>query len=469
RQLWWGHRIPAWYCDDCGEITVSRETPTKCSKCGSEHIHQDPDTLDTWFSSALWPFSTMGWPDENSEDYKKYYPTNTLVTGYDIIPFWVMRMMFSGIEQTGKVPFDTVLIHGLVRDSQGRKMSKSLGNGIDPLLVIDEYGADALRFTLATGNSPGNDMRFSDERVKASRNFANKLWNAARFVLMYLGEDYKYDGLPKDLAVEDKWILSKLNTLAKEVTDNLDKFELGIAIQKLYDFIWDVFCDWYIEISKIRLQSGEGADTAKAVLVYVLTGILKLLHPFMPFITEEIYQALPHDTESIMISEWPKYDEALNFAAEETEMEKIMSAIRAIRNRRAEMNIPPSKKATVYVETALENTFNMGAEFIKRLASTNEVNVSADFSNLENTVTIITDDAKIYIPLGELVDFEAERKRLEKELAAAQDKLDFINKKLNNPGFVNKAPEKVVAQNKEDADKLEEKIANLKNSIENLG
>lgn len=469
RQLWWGHRIPAWYCDDCGEITVSRETLTACSKCGSTHIHQDPDTLDTWFSSALWPFSTMGWPDENSEDFKKYYPTNTLVTGYDIIPFWVMRMMFSGIEQTGRVPFDTVLIHGLVRDSQGRKMSKSLGNGIDPLLVIDEYGADALRFTLATGNSPGNDMRFSDERVKASRNFANKLWNAARFVLMYLGEDYNYNGLPKELAVEDKWILSKLNTLAKEVTDNLDKFELGIAIQKLYDFIWDVFCDWYIEISKIRLQSGEGAETAKAVLVYVLTDILKLLHPFMPFITEEIYQALPHEEESIMISAWVQYDEALNFADEETEMEKIMSAIRAIRNRRAEMNIPPSKKATVYVETALADTFNMGAEFIKRLASTNEVNVSSDFSGLENTVTIITNDAKIYIPLGELVDFEAERKRLEKEMAAAQDKLDFINKKLNNPGFVNKAPEKVVAQNREDAAKLEEKIANLKNSIDNLG
>lgn len=468
RQLWWGHRIPAWYCEDCGEITVSRETPCACEKCGGKNIHQDPDTLDTWFSSALWPFSTMGWPDKTA-DYAKYYPTNTLVTGYDIIPFWVMRMMFSGLEQTGQVPFDTVLIHGLVRDALGRKMSKSLGNGIDPLLVIDEYGADALRFTLATGNSPGNDMRFSDEKVKASRNFANKLWNAARFVLMYLGDDYKYDGLPGDLAIEDKWIISKVNSLAKEVTDNLDKFELGIAIQKLYDFIWDVFCDWYIEISKIRLQSGEGADTAKAVLVYVLTDILKLLHPFMPFITEEIYQALPHDTESIMISEWVKYDEALNFAAEEAEMERVMKAIRAIRNRRSEMNIPPSKKASVHVETAFAETFNTGAEFIKRLAYANAVEIGNDFSSIENTVAIITDDAKIYIPLGELINFDEERKRLEKELAAAQDKLDFINKKLNNPGFVSKAPEKVVAQNREDAAKLEEKIANLKKSIENLG
>ncbi len=312
-------------------------------------------------------------------------------------------------------------------------------------------------------------MRFSDEKVMASRNFANKLWNAARFVLMYLGEDYNYSGLPSELAIEDKWIVSKVNTLAKDVTENLEKYELGIAVQKLYDFIWDVFCDWYIEISKIRLQSGKGADTAKAVLVYVLTDILKLLHPFMPFITEEIYQAIPHDTESIMVSKWVEYDENLNFAADEAEMEKIMQAIRAVRNRRSEMNIPPSKKATVFVETVCADTFNMGAEFIKRLASANEVEVASDFSSLENTVTIITDDAKIYIPLGELVDFEAERKRLEKELAAAQDKLDFINKKLNNPGFVNKAPEKVVAQNREDAAKLEEKIANLKKSIDNLG
>ena len=468
RQLWWGHRIPAYYCDDCGEVMVSKDEVHKCSKCGSEHIHQDPDTLDTWFSSALWPFSTMGYP-KNTPELDYFYPTNTLVTGYDIIFFWVARMIFSAVEHTGKVPFDTVFIHGIVRDSQGRKMSKSLGNGIDPLLIIDEYGADALRFTLATGNSPGNDMRFSDDRVKASRNFANKLWNAARFVLMYLGEDYKYNGLPNDLAIEDKWIISKVNSLAKEVTENLEKFELGIAVQKLYDFIWDVFCDWYIEISKIRLQSGEGAETAKAVLVYVLTDILKLLHPFMPFITEEIYQAIPHDTESIMISKWVEYDESLNFSADEDQMEKIMTAIRAIRNRRSEMNIPPSKKATVYIETSLVDTFTMGAEFVKRLASSNEVVVANDFSHLENTVTIITDDAKIYIPLGELVDFEAERKRLEKEMAAAQDKLDFINKKLNNPGFVNKAPEKVVQQNREDAAKLEEKIANIKNSIETLG
>ncbi len=468
RQLWWGHRIPAYYCDDCGEVMVSKEEVHKCSKCGSEHVHQDPDTLDTWFSSALWPFSTMGYPN-NTPELNYFYPTNTLVTGYDIIFFWVARMIFSAVEHTGKVPFDTVFIHGIVRDAQGRKMSKSLGNGIDPLLVIDEYGADALRFTLATGNSPGNDMRFSDDRVKASRNFANKLWNAARFVLMYLGEDYKYEGLPKDLAIEDKWIISKVNSLAKEVTENLEKFELGIAVQKLYDFIWDVFCDWYIEISKIRLQSGEGAETAKAVLVYVLTDILKLLHPFMPFITEEIYQAIPHDTESIMISKWVEYDESLNFTEDEEQMEKIMTAIRAIRNRRSEMNIPPSKKATVYIETSLVDTFNMGTEFVKRLASSNEVVVKGDFSHLENTVTIITDDAKIYIPLGELVDFEAERKRLEKEMAAAQDKLDFINKKLNNPGFVNKAPEKVVQQNRDDAAKLEEKIANIKNSIETLG
>ena len=468
RQLWWGHRIPAYYCDDCGEVMVSAQEVHTCSKCGSNHVHQDPDTLDTWFSSALWPFSTLGYPDDTKE-LEYFYPTDTLVTGYDIIFFWVARMIFSGVEHMGQVPFHTVLIHGLVRDAQGRKMSKSLGNGIDPLLVIDQYGADALRFTLATGNAPGNDMRFSDEKVKASRNFANKLWNAARFVLMYLGNDYSYPGLPKDLAIEDKWILSKVNTLAKEVTDNLERFELGIAVAKLYDFIWDVFCDWYIEIAKIRLQSGEGADTAKAVLVYVLTNILKLLHPFMPFITEEIYQAIPHDTESIMISKWPEYDPTLSFADEEAQMEKIMDAIRAIRNRRAEMNIPPSKKSKVYVETVFSDVFAVGSEFIKRLAYASDVEIADAFGDLGNPVTIVTNDAKIYIPLGDLVDFEAEAKRLQKELAAAEEKLAFINKKLDNPGFVNKAPEKVVQQNRDEAAKLTEKIANLRSSLENLG
>ena len=468
RQLWWGHRIPAYYCDDCGEVMVSAQEVHTCSKCGGNHVHQDPDTLDTWFSSALWPFSTLGYPDDTKE-LEYFYPTDTLVTGYDIIFFWVARMIFSGVEHMGQVPFHTVLIHGLVRDAQGRKMSKSLGNGIDPLLVIDQYGADALRFTLATGNAPGNDMRFSDEKVKASRNFANKLWNAARFVLMYLGNDYSYPGLPKDLAIEDKWILSKVNTLAKEVTDNLERFELGIAVAKLYDFIWDVFCDWYIEIAKIRLQSGEGADTAKAVLVYVLTDILKLLHPFMPFITEEIYQAIPHDTESIMISKWPEYDPTLSFADEEAQMEKIMDAIRAVRNRRAEMNIPPSKKSKVYVETAFSDVFAVGSEFIKRLAYASDVEIADAFGDLGNTVTIVTNDAKIYIPLGDLVDFEAEAKRLQKELAAAEEKLAFINKKLDNPGFVNKAPEKVVQQNRDEAAKLTEKIANLRSSLENLG
>ena len=468
RQLWWGHRIPAYYCADCGEVIVSKEDVHTCPKCSSHNVEQDPDTLDTWFSSALWPFSTLGWPDKTPE-LEYFYPTNTLVTGYDIIFFWVARMIFSAVEHTGSVPFDTVLIHGLVRDAQGRKMSKSLGNGIDPLEIIGEYGADALRFTLATGNSPGNDMRFSDDKVKASRNFANKLWNAARFVLMYLGDDYSFNGLPQELAPEDKWIISKVNTLAADVTANLEKFELGIAIQKLYDFIWDVFCDWYIEISKIRLQSGEGAETAKAVLVYVLTDILKLLHPFMPFITEEIYQALPHDCASIMISSWPKYDSALDFAAEEQQIEKIMQAVRAIRNRRAEMNIPPSKKAAVFVETDDVNTFTYGAEFIKRLASASDVFVSDCADNTENCVSIVTDSARIFIPMGELVDFDAEKKRLQKELAAAQDKLDFINKKLSNPGFVGKAPQKVVEQNRADAAKLEEKIAGLKESLSSLG
>ena len=468
RQLWWGHRIPAWYCSDCGEVIVSKTDPDCCPKCGSKNITQDPDTLDTWFSSALWPFSTLGWPEKTPE-LEHFYPTNTLITGYDIIFFWVARMIFSGCEHMGKYPFDTVFIHGIVRDSQGRKMSKSLGNGIDPLEVIDKYGADALRFTLVTGNSPGNDMRFSDEKVGASRNFANKLWNAARYVLMNLGEDEPAPHIPENLALEDKWILSKFNTLAKEITDNLEKFELGIAVQKLYDFIWDVFCDWYIEISKIRLQAGgEAAQTAKDVLVYVLSNTLKLLHPFMPFITEEIWQSLPHDGESIMISKWPEYSEALAFDAEENEMEKIMEAVRAIRNRRAEMNVAPSKKAKYFVATADKETFEFAGVFMKRLASASEVEVGDSF-DIDGAVAIVTSDAKIYIPMGELIDFEAERARLNKEKDKALKELDFIDKKLNNPGFVSKAPEAVVQGQRDAAAKLRDKVAMIDESIAKLG
>ena len=457
RQLWWGHRIPAWYCSDCGEVIVSKTDPDCCPKCGSKNITQDPDTLDTWFSSALWPFSTLGWPEKTPE-LEHFYPINTLITGYDIIFFWVARMIFSGCEHMGKYPFDTVFIHGIVRDSQGRKMSKSLGNGIDPLEVIDKYGADALRFTLVTGNSPGNDMRFSDEKVGASRNFANKLWNAARYVLMNLGEDEPAPHIPENLALEDKWILSKFNTLAKEITDNLEKFELGIAVQKLYDFIWDVFCDWYIEISKIRLQAGgEAAQTAKDVLVYVLSNTLKLLHPFMPFITEEIWQSLPHDGESIMISKWPEYSEALAF-----------DAVRAIRNRRAEMNVAPSKKAKYFVATADKETFEFAGVFMKRLASASEVEVGDSF-DIDGAVAIVTSDAKIYIPMGELIDFEAERARLNKEKDKALKELDFIDKKLNNPGFVSKAPEAVVQGQRDAAAKLRDKVAMLDESIAKLG
>ena len=459
RQLWWGHRIPAYYCADCGEVTVAKSAPDCCPKCGGK-VEQDPDTLDTWFSSALWPFSTLGWPDETPE-LKHYFPTNTLVTGYDIIFFWVARMIFSSCEQMGSQPFDTVFIHGIVRDAQGRKMSKSLGNGIDPLEIIDIYGADALRFTLATGNSPGNDMRFSDEKVGASRNFANKIWNAARFILMNIdGKDVKCE-LPADLALEDKWIISLFNTLAKEVTDNLEKFELGVAVAKLYDFIWDIFCDWYIEIAKIRLQKdGAEAQNARQVLVWVMSNTLKLLHPFMPFITEEIWQTLPHDGESIMISAWPEFSEANAYAAEEAEMERIMTAVRAIRNRRAEMNVPPSKKAKVYIATAYKATFEQGGVFMQKLASASEVEV-ADSFELDGAVCIVTEDAKIYIPMGELVDFEAERARLLKELAAVQKDLDFVNSKLSNENFVAKAPANVVAAQREQKARYEEKIAML--------
>jgi len=467
RQLWWGHRIPAYYCDDCGEIAVARTEPDACPKCGGK-LRQDPDTLDTWFSSALWPFSTLGWPDKTPE-LAHYFPTNTLVTGYDIIFFWVARMIFSSCEQMGSEPFSTVFIHGIVRDALGRKMSKSLGNGIDPLEIIDKYGADALRFTLATGNSPGNDMRFSDEKVGASRNFANKLWNASRFILMNIGDDDIPAGLPESLALEDKWVISLFNDLAKEVTDNLEKFELGIAVSKLYDFIWDIFCDWYIELSKIRLQKNdEEAMTAKRVLVWVMSNTLKLLHPFMPFITEEIWQTLPHEGESIMISEWPKYDASLAFESEETEMERIMTAIRAIRNRRAEMNVAPSKKAKVYIATAYRDTFAKAGVFMQRLASASEVETGDSF-DIDGAVSIVTGDAKIYIPMGDLVDFEAEKARLNKELEAVRKDLEFINSKLLNENFVSKAPANIVEAQRETAARLKEKIALLEDSIAKLG
>lgn len=468
RQLWWGHRIPAWYCDDCGETVVSKTDVTVCPKCGSAHLNQDPDTLDTWFSSALWPFSTLGWPEE-TEDLKHYYPTNTLVTGYDIIGFWVSRMIFSALEYTGKAPFDTVLIHGLVRDALGRKMSKSLGNGIDPLEIIDKYGADALRFTLATGNSPGNDMRFSDEKVEASRNFANKIWNAARFIIMNLDENEPAPYIPEKLALEDKWILSQYNALVKDVTDSLEKYELGLAVQKLYDFIWDVFCDWYIEIAKIRLNgSDENAKkTAKAVLVFVMSNTLKLLHPFMPFITEEIWQTLPHSGESIMISDWPVFQEKLVFTAEEQNMEKIMIAVKAVRNRRAEMNVPPSKKAHLNIVTKDVELFGDGAKYFTRLASASQIGVSDDESvfNLDGAVSVVTEDATIYIPMDELVDFKAELERLTKEKAAVQKDIDFVLNKLNNQNFVAKAPAKLVEEQKEKLAKYTEKMNMIDEAI----
>ena len=464
RQLWWGHRIPAWYCEECGEITVSKEEATKCCKCGSTKITQDPDTLDTWFSSALWPFSTLGWPDKTPE-LMHYYPTSTLVTGYDIIFFWVARMIFSACEQMGEVPFDTVFIHGIVRDELGRKMSKSLGNGIDPLVVIEQYGADALRLTLATGNSPGNDMRYSEKKVEASRNFCNKIWNAARFILMNLPEDEAAPHIPENLALEDKWILSQYNRLTKEVTDNLDKFELGVAVQKLYDFIWDIFCDWYIELAKIRLQKGgDEAATARAVLVYVMSETLKLLHPFMPFITEEIWLTLPHDGETIMKSQWPVFSDELVFAEDEEKMNVIMDAIRAIRNRRGEMNVPPSRKAHVYIATEKKDIFSLSAVFMQKLASASEVTVGDSF-NIEGSVSIVTADAKIYIPMGDLVDFEAERKRLFKEKETAEKKLQQINGKLSNPGFLAKAPQNVIDTQKADAEKLTEKIKMIDESL----
>ena len=464
RQLWWGHRIPAYYCEDCGEVIVAKEAPEKCPKCGSTHLHQDEDTLDTWFSSALWPFSTLGWPN-NTEELKYFYPTSTLVTGYDIIFFWVARMIFSGLEHMGDIPFNTVLFHGLVRDAQGRKMSKSLGNGIDPLEIIDQYGADALRFTLATGNTPGNDMRFSDEKVIASRNFANKIWNASRFVMMNLKDENMSLELPNDLAIEDKWVLSKYNKLVQEVTDNLEKFELGIAVSKLYDFIWDVFCDWYVELAKSRLwEEGEGSDTARKVLVYVMTNTLKLLHPFMPFITEEIWQALPHEGESIMVSAWPVYREQLNFSAEEKEFEKVMDAIKAVRARRSEMNVPPSKKATLYIETASEEIFRQSEAFLTRLAWADQIVLDAP-EDAQSCVQVITDSAKIFMPLSQLVDREKEIARLTKEKQACEKDIAFLSGKLNNPGFVAKAPEKVINEQRAKLEKAQELLQKIESSL----
>ncbi len=463
RQLWWGHRIPAYYCADCGEMVVSKTPVDTCPKCGGK-MEQDPDTLDTWFSSALWPFSTLGWPEDTPE-LRHFYPTDTLVTGYDIIFFWVSRMIFSGLEQMGEVPYHTVLIHGLVRDEQGRKMSKSLGNGIDPLQVIDEYGADALRLTLATGNSPGNDMRYSDAKVRSSRNFANKLWNASRFILMNLEESDTEVSLPGTLAIEDKWLLTQYNQLVKESTENLEKFELGIAVQKIYDFIWDVLCDWYIELTKSRLQSG--GDTAKAarqILVYVMSNTLKLLHPFMPFITEEIWQALPHDGESIMISSWPEFDPALEFKTEAQQFTMVMDAIKAIRNRRAEMNVPPSKKASLHIETASAQVFRDCVPFLERLASAASVEVGDSFT-MPDAVQVITDSAKIYIPMDELIDKEKELARLNKEKAACEKDIEFVSKKLDNPGFVAKAPAQLVENERARLATAQERLAKLKESI----
>ena len=471
RQLWWGHQIPVWYCEECGHMTCTREDPSCCEKCGSTKIERDPDVLDTWFSSALWPFETLGWP-EKTEDLDYFYPTDVLVTGYDIITFWVSRMIVSGLEHTGKAPFHTVLIHGLVRDNQGRKMSKSLGNGIDPLEMIEKYGCDALRMNMVTGNSPGNDMRFYVERCEAMRNFANKLWNASRYVLMNLGDDAKNE-LPDQskLEIADKWVLSKLNTLIAEVTENLEKYELGVAVQKVYDFIWDTYCDWYIELTKARLYS-EDADrkqTAIQVLVYVLDQVLRLLHPFMPFVTEEIWQSLPHDGEALIIAKWPEYSDALAFKAEEDQMESVMNAIRAIRNRRTEMNVPPSKKAALYVLTSKPQIFTEGEGFLQRLAYADAVTMlDAEPENLDGMVTITTADAKLYIPMGQLVDVAKELARITKELESARKFLASLEAKLSNEKFVSRAPEAVVNAEREKAQKHRDLIAQLEQSEEAL-
>ena len=467
RQLWWGHQIPVWYCEECGHMTCTRHDPDCCEKCGSKHIERDPDVLDTWFSSALWPFETLGWP-EKTADLDKFYPTDVLVTGYDIITFWVSRMIVSGLEHMGEAPFHTVLIHGLVRDNLGRKMSKSLGNGIDPLEMIEKYGCDALRMNMVMGNSPGNDMRFYVERCEAMRNFANKLWNASRYVMMNLSED-AVNALPalEKLTIADKWVLSKLNTLISEVTENLEKYELGVAIQKLYDFLWDTYCDWYIELTKVRLYSEDidQKDTALKVLVYVLDQTLRLLHPFMPFITEEIWQSLPHEGEALICAQWPCFREDLVFTTEERNMESVMNAIRAIRNRRAEMNVPPSKKAELFVLANDPAIYSEGEGFIQRLAYADAVTIlDSEPANLDGMVCITTADAKLYIPMGQLVDVAKELERIGKELAKARQNLAMLEGKLSNEKFVSRAPEAVVNAEKEKAAKARSLITQLEES-----
>lgn len=471
RQLWWGHRIPAFYCDACEKTVVTKEDSPICPSCGKP-MRQDPDTLDTWFSSALWPFSTLGWPEKTPElDY--FYPTSTLVTAYDIITFWVSRMIFSGLAYTGKKPFSDVLIHGLMRDAQGRKMSKSLGNGIDPLKLVEEYGADALRFALATGNSPGNDMRFSDEKIEAARNFCNKIWNAARFVLMNL--DISEATLPNldELELEDRWILSRFNRLAGEVQNNLDRYEIGMALTKLYDFLWDVFCDWYIELVKPRLaERGNTSNlVAQQVLCHVLGGTMKLLHPFMPFITEEIWQKLPHEGDSIMISAYPSEMPELLFAEEETCMERLIAAIQAIRNRRAEMNVPPSRKAKVYIQTEDMETFSeKSAVFFIKLASASEVEVCRAYKGeLSKAVQIVTDKAHIFIPLADMIDLDKERQRLEKERTSAEAEIERVKNKLSNENFVSRAPEAVVNAERVKLAKYEDKLTGIEQALAHLG
>ncbi len=477
RQLWWGHRIPAFYCDECGEMTVSKTDLEVCPKCGAP-VRQDSDVLDTWFSSALWPFSTLGWP-EMTEDLKKYYPTSVLVTGYDIITFWVSRMIFSGLEHMGEKPFSTVFIHGLVRDAQGRKMSKSLGNGIDPLEVIGTYGADALRFALATGNSPGNDMRFSDEKMEAARNFANKLWNASRFVRMNLTIDEVEMPAADKLSAEDKWILHTFNQLAAKVNTNIDKFEVGVALAAIYEFTWDVFCDWYIELAKSRLseKDTEGNIVCQNVISYVLNGILKLLHPYMPFITEEIFASLPTlpgDRESIMISTYPTYSASLDFPAEAAEMERIIELIRAIRNRRSEMNIAPSRKAALYIATKYVGTFHEGtAPFFARLASASGLTVAESFDasvvSADTAVQVITPSAIAYLPMSDLIDFEKEKARLASEIEKLRGEVKRLAGKLSNEGFVAKAPAAVVDAERQKLAAAEEKLRATEEALAKLG